>query len=238
MKNILEAKNLIKTIREKTIIDNISLEVQKNKIVGLLGPNGAGKTSTFYIIAGLTNFDSGIIKLQNQDVSQMPLHERSKVGLAYLPQESSIFPDLTVQENILGIRQLIKDQSNLIEIDDLIDKFNLTEVFYKKGRVLSGGERRKTEIARTLIGNPSILLLDEPFAGIDPIAVDEIKDTLGIVKNLGISVLITDHNVRDTLQICDSSYILSEGKIVASGSKNEIINDPIAKEKYFGKTFN
>ena len=168
----------------------------------------------------------------------MPLHERSKVGLAYLPQESSIFPDLTVQENILGIRQLIKDQSNLIEIDDLIDKFNLTEVFYKKGRVLSGGERRKTEIARTLIGNPSILLLDEPFAGIDPIAVDEIKDTLGIVKNLGISVLITDHNVRDTLQICDSSYILSEGKIVASGSKNEIINDPIAKEKYFGKTFN
>ncbi len=238
MKNILEAKNLIKTIREKTIIDNISLEVQKNKIVGLLGPNGAGKTSTFYIIAGLTNFDSGIIKLQNQDVSQMPLHERSKVGLAYLPQESSIFPDLTVQENILGIRQLIKDQSNLIEIDDLIDKFNLTEVFYKKGRVLSGGERRKTEIARTLIGNPSILLLDEPFAGIDPIAVDEIKDTLGIVKNLGISILITDHNVRDTLQICDSSYILSEGKIVASGSKNEIINDPIAKEKYFGKTFN
>ncbi len=238
MKNILEAKNLIKTIREKTIINNISLEVQKNKIVGLLGPNGAGKTSTFYIIAGLTNFDSGIIKLQNQDVSQMPLHERSKVGLAYLPQESSIFPDLTVQENILGIRQLIKDQSNLIEIDDLIDKFNLTEVFYKKGRVLSGGERRKTEIARTLIGNPSILLLDEPFAGIDPIAVDEIKDTLGIVKNLGISVLITDHNVRDTLQICDSSYILSEGKIVASGSKNEIINDPIAKEKYFGKTFN
>ncbi len=238
MKSILEAKNLIKTIREKTIIDNISLEVQKNKIVGLLGPNGAGKTSTFYIIAGLTNFDSGIIKLQNQDVSQMPLHERSKVGLAYLPQESSIFPDLTVQENILGIRQLIKDQSNLIEIDDLIDKFNLTEVFYKKGRVLSGGERRKTEIARTLIGNPSILLLDEPFAGIDPIAVDEIKDTLGIVKNLGISVLITDHNVRDTLQICDSSYILSEGKIVASGSKNEIINDPIAKEKYFGKTFN
>jgi LPS export ABC transporter ATP-binding protein len=185
---------------EKLIIQKISLAVNKNQIVGLLGPNGAGKTSTFYAIAGIVKINSGKILFQENEIHNLPIHKRANHGLAYLPQEPSLFSDLSVIENLNGISELSK-QPNLMTVDEIIHTFNLKKIINKKGRELSGGQRRKTEIARTLIGSPKLLLLDEPFSGIDPIAVDEIKDLLSHIKTMGISILITDHNVRETLAL-------------------------------------
>ena len=221
---------------EKLIIQNISLAVKKNQIVGLLGPNGAGKTSTFYAIAGIVKINSGKILFQENEIHNLPIHKRANHGLAYLPQEPSLFSDLSVIENLNGISELSK-QPNLMTVDDIIHTFNLKKIINKKGRELSGGQRRKTEIARTLIGSPKLLLLDEPFSGIDPIAVDEIKDLLSQIKTMGISILITDHNVRETLKICDKSYLMADGSIFLAGNRDEIVSNPIAKEKYLGSSF-
>ena len=221
---------------EKLIIQNISLAVNKNQIVGLLGPNGAGKTSTFYAIAGIVKINSGKIIFQENEIHNLPIHKRANHGLAYLPQEPSLFNDLSVIENLNGISELSK-QPNLMTVDEIIHTFNLKKIINKKGRELSGGQRRKTEIARTLIGNPKLLLLDEPFSGIDPIAVDEIKDLLSHIKTMGISILITDHNVRETLKICDKSYLMADGSIFLAGNREEIVSNPIAKEKYLGSSF-
>ena len=221
---------------EKSIIQNISLAVNKNQIVGLLGPNGAGKTSTFYAIAGIVKINSGKIIFQENEIHNLPIHKRANHGLAYLPQEPSLFSDLSVIENLNGISELSK-QTNLMTVDEIIHTFNLKKIINKKGRELSGGQRRKTEIARTLIGNPKLLLLDEPFSGIDPIAVDEIKDLLSHIKTMGISILITDHNVRETLKICDKSYLMVDGSIFLAGTKEEIVSNSLAKEKYLGSSF-
>jgi len=221
---------------EKLIIQNISLAVNKNQIVGLLGPNGAGKTSTFYAIAGIVKINSGKILFQENEIHNLPIHKRANHGLAYLPQEPSLFSDLSVIENLNGISELSK-QPNLMTVDEIIHTFNLKKIINKKGRELSGGQRRKTEIARTLIGSPKLLLLDEPFSGIDPIAVDEIKDLLSHIKTMGISILITDHNVRETLSITDRSYLIYSGTILKSGTSSELANDPDVREKYLGKNF-
>jgi LPS export ABC transporter ATP-binding protein len=221
---------------EKLIIQNISLAVNKNQIVGLLGPNGAGKTSTFYAIAGIVKINSGKILFQENEIHNLPIHKRANHGLAYLPQEPSLFSDLSVIENLNGISELSK-QPNLMTVDEIIHTFNLKKIINKKGRELSGGQRRKTEIARTLIGSPKLLLLDEPFSGIDPIAVDEIKDLLSHIKTMGISILITDHNVRETLKICDKSYLMADGSIFLSGTKEVIVSNSLAKEKYLGSSF-
>ena len=237
MKSILMSceKISIKVV-EKLIIQNISLAVNENQIVGLLGPNGAGKTSTFYAIAGIVKINSGKIIFQENEIHNLPIHKRANHGLAYLPQEPSLFNDLSVIENLNGISELSK-QPNVMTVDEIIHTFNLKKIINKKGRELSGGQRRKTEIARTLIGNPKLLLLDEPFSGIDPIAVDEIKDLLSHIKTMGISILITDHNVRETLKICDKSYLMADGSIFLAGSKEEIISNSLAKEKYLGSSF-
>ena len=221
---------------EKLIIQNISLAVNKNQIVGLLGPNGAGKTSTFYAIAGIVKINSGKILFQENEIHNLPIHKRANHGLAYLPQEPSLFSDLSVIENLNGISELSK-QPNLMTVDEIIHTFNLKKIINKKGRELSGGQRRKTEIARTLIGSPKLLLLDEPFSGIDPIAVDEIKDLLSHIKTMGISILITDHNVRETLKICDKSYLMADGSIFLAGTKEVIVSNSLAKEKYLGSSF-
>ncbi len=221
---------------EKLIIQNISLAVDKNQIVGLLGPNGAGKTTTFYAIAGIVKINRGKIVFKGNEIHNLPIHKRADHGLAYLPQEPSLFRDLTVIENLNGICELSK-QPNLMTVDEIIHTFNLKKIINKKGRELSGGQRRKTEIARTLIGDPKLLLLDEPFSGIDPIAVDEIKDLLSHIKTIGISILITDHNVRETLNICDKSYLMADGSIFLSGTKEEIVSNSLAREKYLGSSF-
>ena len=233
---LMSCEKISVKVVKKLIIQNISLAVNKNQIVGLLGPNGAGKTSTFYAIAGIVKINSGKIIFQENEIHNLPIHKRANHGLAYLPQEPSLFSDLSVLENLNGISELSK-QTNLMTVDEIIHTFNLKKIINKKGRELSGGQRRKTEIARTLIGNPRLLLLDEPFSGIDPIAVDEIKDLLSHIKTMGISILITDHNVRETLKICDKSYLMSDGSIFLAGTKEEIVSNSLAKEKYLGSSF-
>ena len=233
---LLSCEKISIKVVEKLIIQNVSLAVNKNQIVGLLGPNGAGKTSTFYAIAGIVKIDSGKILFQENEIHNLPIHKRANHGLAYLPQEPSLFSDLSVIENLNGISELSK-QPNLMTVDEIIHTFNLKKIINKKGRELSGGQRRKTEIARTLIGSPKLLLLDEPFSGIDPIAVDEIKDLLSHIKTMGISILITDHNVRETLKICDKSFLMADGSIFLAGAKEEIVSNSLAKEKYLGSSF-
>ena len=201
-----------------------------------MGPNGAGKTSTFYAIAGIVKINTGKILFQENEIHNLPIHKRANHGLAYLPQEPSLFSDLSVIENLNGLRELSK-QPNLMTVDEIIHTFNLKKIINKKGRELSGGQRRKSEIARTLIGSPKLLLLDEPFSGIDPIAVDEIKDLLSQIKTMGISILITDHNVRETLKICDKSYVVNTGQILASGKTKDLIKDDTVKKVYLGEKF-
>lgn len=237
MTNLLTAKNICKSINDKQILTDVSLNIGKGEIVGLLGPNGAGKTSAFYSIAGITQIDSGSIIYNGEEICDLPMHARCQKGLAYLPQESSIFGDLTVSQNLYGTIQLI-DQSNDDEVKNIIEKFQLTNILDKTGRMLSGGERRKTEIARMLLTSPDLVLLDEPFSGVDPIIVEEIKQILLKLKNDGVSILITDHNVRDTLNICDRSNILFDGSVFMSGDKNEIIANETIVKRYLGKTFN
>ena len=235
----LSLQDVEKTIGDRKILSNINFSIKNNEIVGLLGPNGAGKTTAFYLAAGLLFPDQGKVLINGQEVTHAPMHMRSKIGLGYLPQEASIFSDLTVKENLMGIAELAIESKEIRTeaVKKLIEEFSLIGLLNLKGRMLSGGQRRKVEIARTLVCNPNILLLDEPFAGIDPIAVEEIKGLLKKIAKRNISILITDHNVRETLSLCDRAIILSEGKIIADGAEDELVQNAHVKEKYFGNMF-
>ena len=236
---MLEIKKISKSIKDKTILNEIDIRVDSGDICGLLGPNGAGKTTTFYIIAGLISCESGEINFLNQDISKLPMHKRSKLGIKYLPQEPSIFQNLSVYDNLLGLAEISFDNEQDIKnfIDKSINEFNLSEICDLKGRQLSGGQRRKVEIARTLAAEPKIILLDEPFAGIDPIAIEDIKNVLKKLSNNNIGILITDHNVRETLEICDQAAIINNGQIIAQGVKEELINNELVKKVYLGEMY-
>ena len=236
---MLRIKNISKSIKDKKIISKVSLEINDSDIFGLLGPNGAGKTTMFYIIAGLMNQDEGEMVLYDKDISKLPMHKRSKLGIKYLPQEPSIFQNLTVYENLLGLAELSFNNNEDIKnfIEKSIEEFGLSEITQLKGRQLSGGQRRKVEIARTLAAKPKIILLDEPFAGIDPIAIEDIKKVLKKLSSKGISILITDHNVRETLEICNQAAIINNGELISKGSKDELINDELVKKVYLGNMF-
>ena len=238
-KEMLDVKDISKSIKGKKIISKVSIEINESDIFGLLGPNGAGKTTTFYIIAGLMNQDEGKIVLSNMDLSNLPMHKRSKLGIKYLPQEPSIFQNLTVYENLLGLAELSFDNNKDIKnfVSSSIEEFGLSEIRQLKGRQLSGGQRRKVEIARTLAAKPKIILLDEPFAGIDPIAIEDIKRVLKKLSDKGIGILITDHNVRETLEICNQAAIISNGEIISQGSKQKLISDKLVKEVYLGNMY-
>ena len=237
---MLLVKNISKSIKDKKILSDVSFEVNQGEIYGLLGPNGAGKTTMFYIIAGLAGSDLGKIILDDKDISNIPMHKRSKMGIKYLPQEPSIFQGLTVYENLKGLAELSiknnKDIKNFIEKS--IDEFGLADIASFKGRQLSGGQRRKVEIARTLAADPKFILLDEPFAGIDPLAIEDIKDILSKLAKQNIGILITDHNVRETLEICHKAAIINNGEIIAEGDKSELINNEKVKKAYLGNMFN
>lgn len=236
---MLKVSNIRKIINGKTIIDDISFNINLGNIYGLLGPNGAGKTTTFYSIAGLIKCDEGEIYLGNSNITKLPMHKRSKLGIKYLPQEPSIFQNLTVMENLMGLAEL--SYASKKDVDQFVEKsiedFKLSKILHSKGRELSGGQRRKVEIARTLAADPKIILLDEPFAGIDPIAIEEIQEILRIVANNNIGILITDHNVREALDICYKSIVISQGKVIATGSKNELISNELVKKVYIGKMY-
>ena len=237
---MLEVKQITKSIKNKKILSQISFEVGKGEIYGLLGPNGAGKTTTFYIIAGLINSEEGKILLLDEDISDLPMHKRSKLGIKYLPQEPSIFQGLTVYENLKGLAELsLQNQNDIKEfIENSIEEFGLSEISHLKGRQLSGGQRRKVEIARTLAAKPKVILMDEPFAGIDPIAIEDIKNVLKKLVDKNIGVLITDHNVRETLEICNQAAIINNGEIIAEGDKDELINNKLVKKVYLGDMYN
>ena len=229
--------NIEMTLGSKKILSDVSLSIGSSEIVGLLGPNGAGKTTAFYIAAGLIFPDQGRVFINNKDVTEMPIHARANLGLGYLPQESSIFPDLSVENNLLGIAELSNKDKTIEKVKEIVDEFGLKKILQMKGRMLSGGQRRKVEIARTLICQPNIMLLDEPFAGIDPIAVEEIKELLQKICEKNISILITDHNVRETLSLCSKAIILSEGRIIAEGKEENLKENYHVQQKYFGKMF-
>ena len=236
----LSVENISKSYFAKKVVDGISFKMNSGDTLGLLGPNGAGKTTLFYIIAGLLKKDSGSIKLDSEDVSGKDISERSNLGLSYLPQEASIFRKLTVRENILTALEQRKDLNNDSrnhELNNLLSEFNLNEFSETLGIKLSGGERRRTEIARSLGSSPRFILLDEPFAGIDPIAVSDLKQTIKQLKSKIIGVLIRDHNVRDTMQICDQVLIINQGKLIAQGEPEKVSKDPLVKDVYLGKDF-
>jgi lipopolysaccharide export system ATP-binding protein len=237
--NRLTLTNIEKTLGSNKILSNVSFSVGAKEIVGLLGPNGAGKTTAFYIAAGLIFPNKGKVFINNKNVSNNPMHARANLGLGYLPQEASIFPDLSVESNLLGIAELSNGdtEQKTKKLTKIIDDFDLNNILQTKGRMLSGGQRRKVEIARTLICEPSIILLDEPFAGIDPIAVEEIKELLKEICKKNISILITDHNVRETLSICNRAIILSEGSVIAEGNEKSLKENAHVKQKYFGQMF-
>ncbi len=236
----LLASNINKTIRQNTILSEVSIEVQQGEIMGLLGPNGAGKTTLFYIIAGLIPPTKGSIILENKNVTSFSLSQRASLGLGYLPQESSIFRRLSVYDNLYGVIELNHNiRSNLrhAKTMELLEQFKIENIRKTKGYELSGGERRRVEIARALASEPSFLLLDEPFSGIDPISVMELQETILNLKKIGIGILITDHNVRETLKICDRSSIIHNGQVLAEGLPEEILQNPKVKEVYLGNSF-
>ena len=238
--NLLSAINLQKSYSGRRIIKNVSIEVSQGQIVGLLGPNGAGKTTCFYMIVGLVKLDSGQVKINDHDASAMPIHERARLGIGYLPQEASIFRGLTVEDNILAIletRPDLDEKKRLAQLKKLLSEFRIEKIKDNIGQSLSGGERRRVEIARALASEPNFILLDEPFAGVDPISVNDIKDTIRQLKSRGIGILITDHNVRDTLDICESAYIIGEGQVIAAGTPKEIISNSKVKDSYLGSDF-
>ena len=236
----LYVKNLVKKYKRKKIISGINLQLNKGEVVALLGPNGAGKTTTFYAIAGLVMPEEGNVLLNGNDITYLPMYRRAKLGMGYLPQEASIFRGLSVQDNILSIAELWevnKDKQNVI-LDGLLNEFSIGHLRKSPALSLSGGERRRVEIARCLASNPQYILLDEPFAGIDPVAVGEIRDIVSTLKNRGIGVLITDHNVRETLKIVDRAYILNAGKLIKSGTPDEVVQDEKVQKVYLGTGFN
>ena len=235
----LEVKNLTKTIKKTQIIKGVSLEVENGEVVGLLGPNGAGKTTTFYMICGLIPSTSGGIWLDFKDISNIPLHKRAKLGIGYLPQESSVFKDLSVEENLMLAAEITyKDKKVAKEkVDEMLNLLNIEPIRERKGVSLSGGERRRCEIARSLMITPKFLLLDEPFAGVDPIAVSDIQNIVKSLKELDIGILITDHNVRETLAICDRAYVIKDGELLTSGTAKQVANDENVRKYYLGDNF-
>ncbi len=236
----LVMQNLGKRYSKRWVVKDVSFSVEQGQVVGLLGPNGAGKTTSFYMVVGLVNMDKGRVTLGKMDLSKYAMHERARAGIGYLPQEASIFRKLSIEDNILAILQTRKELSASAqreELEKLINEFNLQHVRKSLGMSVSGGERRRCEIARALAADPKFILLDEPFAGVDPISVGDIKDVILALKNRGIGVLITDHNVRDTLAICEKAYIVSEGAIIAEGKPKDILDNELVKSVYLGKDF-
>jgi lipopolysaccharide export system ATP-binding protein len=234
-----KAVNLKKRYKSRVVVHDVSLDVTSGEVIGLLGPNGAGKTTCFYMIVGLVPLDGGELYLDNQRLTHMPIHRRARLGLSYLPQEASIFRRLTVAQNIQAILELHASEPQQIqnELDTLLDDLNIAHLRNNQASSLSGGERRRVEIARTLASNPRFILLDEPFAGVDPIAVLDIQKIIGFLKARGIGVVITDHNVRETLGICDRAYIISEGSVLASGKPDEIVYNENVRKVYLGEHF-
>ena len=236
----LKASHLAKSYKTRQVVRDVSLEVSSGQIVGLLGPNGAGKTTTFYMIVGLVPLDKGDICIDQQNLTLQPMHVRARQGIGYLPQEASIFRKLTVQQNLMAILQTRKELSNEQreqQADSLLDEFNINHIRNSLGMSLSGGERRRVEIARALAADPEFILLDEPFAGVDPISVNDIKKIIQQLSERGIGVLITDHNVRETLDVCEKAYIVSHGELIASGTAEEVLNDQRVRDVYLGEQF-
>ncbi|RDU64656.1 LPS export ABC transporter ATP-binding protein [Helicobacter sp. MIT 14-3879] len=235
----LKAQNLSKQIKKTRIVNDVSIEINTSEVVGLLGPNGAGKTTTFYMICGLLVPTSGKVFLNNDDITKLPLHKRSNLGIGYLPQESSIFKDLSVEENLAFAAEVtIKDNKERERrIEEMLEAFNITSIRKRRGVSLSGGERRRVEIARALIKSPKFILLDEPFAGVDPIAVIDIQHIIEKLIELNIGVLITDHNVRETLSVCDRAYVIKSGSLLASGNSDEIYDNELVRIHYLGENF-
>lgn len=237
---MLTATNLAKSYKGREVVRDVSITIQQGEIVGLLGPNGAGKTTCFYMIVGLIKPDKGRVFLDEDELTLLPIHQRASFGLSYLPQDSSIFRTLTVEDNIMAILETRKNLSRAektAKLESLLEEFNITHIRSNKGMSLSGGERRRTEIARTLATDPKFVLLDEPFAGIDPISVSDIKQIIEHLKSRGIGVLLTDHNVRETLDICEKAYIVSEGQIIAEGNTEAILSNTKVREVYLGEQF-
>mgnify|MGYP001311695396 FL=1 len=236
---ILKAEEISKSYRGRRVVDNISIEVNQGEIVGLLGPNGAGKTTSFYMIVGIIKPEDGNIFLDNEIISNYPMYQRSQRGIGYLAQEESVFRKLSVEENILGVLEFsdlsIKEQK--IKSEQLMEEFGLINIRKNRGDLLSGGERRRTEIARALANDPKFLLLDEPFAGVDPIAVEDIQSIISVLKNKNIGILITDHNVQETLAITDRTYLMFEGKILKEGIPEDLAKDEMVRKVYLGKNF-
>ena len=237
---MLKAANLAKSYKGREVVRDVSITIEQGEIVGLLGPNGAGKTTCFYMIVGLVQADSGEVFLEDQVLTSLPIHQRASFGLSYLPQDSSIFRTLSVENNILAILETRKDLSSTEKrnkLESLLEEFNIEHIRHNKGMSLSGGERRRTEIARTLATDPKFILLDEPFAGVDPISVSDIKQIIQHLKSRAIGILLTDHNVRETLDICEKAYIVSEGQIIAQGDSEAILNNDKVREVYLGEQF-
>jgi len=235
----LEAIKLSKTIGKKEIVKDVSLDVTSGEVVGLLGPNGAGKTTTFYMICGIVEPTSGKVLLDSKDITNLPLSQRAKLGIGYLPQESSIFGELSVEDNlrIAAEAGILSKEEQKIRIEEMLQAFNIEPIRKRLGVKLSGGERRRAEIARALINKPKFLLLDEPFAGVDPIAVSDIQKVVKQLASMGIGILITDHNVRETLHICDRAYVLESGKLLARGTAEDIAKDKAVRKHYLGEDF-
>jgi LPS export ABC transporter ATP-binding protein len=235
----LVAKNLVKKYKKLEVLHSVNLEVSSGEVVGLLGPNGAGKTTSFYIICGLVEATNGEVFLDGENISSLPLHQRSKLGIGYLPQEASIFKDLSVEDNLYLASEVLDEDAKVLEdrCENLLNLFNIENIRKRIGVNLSGGERRRVEIARALVSNPKFVLLDEPFAGVDPINVGDIQKIIQNLKSLNIGVLITDHNVRETLSIVDKAYVMKSGTVFAEGTKDDIINNKEVQNFYLGENF-
>ncbi|MEI9533669.1 LPS export ABC transporter ATP-binding protein [Moellerella wisconsensis] len=237
---ILIAENLAKAYKKRKVVEDVSLKVESGEIVGLLGPNGAGKTTTFYMVVGIVQRDAGTITIDNEDISLLPLHERARRGIGYLPQEASIFRRLSVYDNLMAVLEIRHDltaEQRKDRADELMEEFSITHLRDSLGQSLSGGERRRVEIARALAANPKFILLDEPFAGVDPISVLDIKKIIQHLRDYGLGVLITDHNVRETLDVCERAYIVSQGHLIAHGSPQEILANEQVQRVYLGEGF-
>ena len=239
MNGIIHTSALQKSYKGRTVVNNVSVTVKQGEIVGLLGPNGAGKTTTFYMVVGLIKPDEGTVFLNEEDITKLPMYKRAQMGIGYLPQEASVFRSLSVEDNILAVLEMtsLSKEERLLKLESLLDEFNLQLVRKNNGDSLSGGERRRTEIARALAVDPKFILLDEPFAGVDPIAVEDIQTVVAKLKTKNIGILITDHNVNETLSICDSAYLLIEGKIFKHGTAEELAEDEDVRRLYLGTNF-
>jgi lipopolysaccharide export system ATP-binding protein len=237
---LLKASHLAKSYKNRKVVSDVSLQVESGQIVGLLGPNGAGKTTSFYMIVGLVARDEGNISIDDKDISILPMHSRAKMGIGYLPQEASIFRKLSVEHNIMAVletRSELSPEERQDKLEDLLEEFNIQHIRKSAGMALSGGERRRVEIARALAANPQFILLDEPFAGVDPISVIDIKKIIEHLRDRGLGVLITDHNVRETLDVCEKAYIVSQGHLIAEGSPEDVLNNEHVKQVYLGEQF-